>query len=91
MGVLFDRRIIMPQCPKCNKPPPEGMGGNYNIYVPWIIDTFGREEYDQMIINSRTPQNITTSDLRDLAKEFRLEYNQYKKGELEPLGWVTAV
>lgn len=76
MGILFDERIVRPQCPTCNLPPPRGKGGNYGVYVPWIIDTYGRDVYDMLLFSSKRSVKMTPADLRELSNFYRKEFNR---------------
>lgn len=75
-GILFEEKVVRPQCPTCNLPPPRGKGGNYNIYVPWIIDTYGRDVYDMLLSNSKKAVKLTIADLRELSDYYRQQVKE---------------
>jgi hypothetical protein len=50
-AILFDTRIIRPQCYGCNI----GRGGNYQVFVPKLIRELGQEVYEQIERDSHKP------------------------------------
>ena len=69
--VLFLEEIIKPQCSKCNVL----LSGNYERFVPKLIDMYTREQYDEWVIESRKPLKRTKADYVRLVYELtaRLE------------------
>ena len=63
--VLFLEEIIKPQCGKCNVL----MSGNYERFVPKLIDMYTREQYDDWVIESRKPLKRTKVDYVRLVYE----------------------
>lgn len=66
-AVLFDIRIVKPQCSGCNL----FGGGQYRIFTRKLIDELGLKEYDKVVHNSTTLMPL---------KEFQFEeiYRKYK-------------
>ena len=56
--VLFLEEVIKPQCPKCNVI----MKGNYERFVPALIDMYTSEQYDEWVTESRKPLKRTKGD-----------------------------
>lgn len=73
-AVLFDLRVIRPQCPQCNI----WRGGAYHEYTLKMIDQFGREEVDRLLSLRHKVVKFTRSDLEELIEAFK-----EKLGELE--------
>jgi len=71
MGILFEEKVVRPQCPRCNMPPPYGKGGNYNIYVPWLIDQYGRDGYDELLTQSNTPTKYLAVELKEMEQKYK--------------------
>ena len=67
-AVLFDERLVKPQCAGCNL----FGGGQYRIFTRKLIDELGLEEYDKMVQNSTTLLPMDES-------EFKEVYEKYKK------------
>lgn len=63
--VLFLEEVIKPQCPKCNII----LSGNYEIFVPKLIDLYTRDQYDKWVIESRKPFKRTKGEYVALVRE----------------------
>lgn len=73
-AVLFDERLVKPQCMGCNI-----FGrGQYRIFTRKLIDELGLVEYDKMVHES-----TTLMPLKDF--QFKEIYEKYKKLNKEVL------
>lgn len=55
-----------PQCYRCNV----ALHGNYANYTKFIVDTYGIEVIDELIVLSRTIPKYTKQDLLELTKKY---------------------
>lgn len=67
-GVLFLEEVVRPQCYGCNI----GRGGNYEVFIPKLIELYGMDGYQEFVRMKNTPKKYTIMDLQDL-------YNEYKE------------
>ena len=66
-AVLFNERLVRPQCVGCNV-----FGrGQYQIFTRKLIDELGLEVYDQIVTQSRIPVKYKVSDYLDIEKKYR--------------------
>ena len=63
--VLFLEEVCRPQCYGCNV----GRGGNYEVFIPKLIDLYTREQYDNWVAESRKPMKRTRADYLELIGE----------------------
>ena len=66
-SILFCEEIVFPQCYGCNV----RKYGNKEVYVPWFIDKFSRELYDEVVIKKHTPFKYTIQELEDLKEHYK--------------------
>ena len=67
-AVLFDIRIVKPQCVGCNK----FGGGQYQIFAYKLIKELGMGVYEKILFNSHKAVKYTIFDFEDI-------YEKYKK------------
>ena len=72
--VLFLEEVIKPQTYRENV----AMGGNYNIFIPKLIDEYGLDQYQEWVIESRKPFKRTKADYVALVYEL-----EARLGDLE--------
>ena len=60
-AVLFDERIVKPQCPRCNI----FLGGSYAAYTLRILDEVGRDKVDEFLALKHQTLKFTRSDLEE--------------------------
>lgn len=60
-AVLFDERIVKPQCPRCNI----FLGGNYAAYTLRMLDSVGRTQVDELLALKHQTVKFTRSDLEE--------------------------
>jgi len=72
-AVLFDERLVKPQCAGCNL----FGGGQYRIFTRKLIDELGLIEYDKMVHESTTLISLKEYQFQEI-------YEKYKK-KLEEL------
>lgn len=73
-AILFEERIVKPQCAGCNI----WGRGQYQIFTRKLIDELGLEEYDSIVSQSRIPVQYKTNDYLEIEKTY--------KDKLERLG-----
>jgi hypothetical protein len=67
-AVLFDERLVKPQCAGCNL----FGGGQYRIFTRKLIDELGLKEYDKMVHDSTTSLPLKEYQFKEI-------YEKYKK------------
>ena len=65
-GILFEEKLIHPQCKHCNI----FLGGNYGEYALFMIDTYGRKEFERLRALKHTTIKRSELDYLDIEKEF---------------------
>lgn len=66
-AILFHEKIVHVQCPGCNGP----KGGNYQVYSLFMIDTYGREEFERLINLKNTILKLSEIDLIGIARTYQ--------------------
>lgn len=66
-SVLFDERVIRPQCPVCNL----WRGGAYHAYTLKMIDEVGREKVEELLALKSKVVKYSHSDLEDLIETYK--------------------
>ena len=72
--ILFCEEVIKPQCKGCNV----FQSGNYNVFIPKLIDEIGRERYEYLLKESKKPLNIKYNDMKDIYDKY-LKLNEEMK------------
>ena len=67
-SILFEEAITFPQCYGCNCM----KSGNKEVFIPWFIDTYGRDFYEKMRRQKNKTVKFSYSDLEE-------KYEHYKK------------
>lgn len=76
-AILFESKILKPQCYSCNV----GRQGNYEVFVMKLIQEIGIEEYERILVKKRQEKKFTLDELEALEQWFI--------GKLELLDEVT--
>ena len=63
--VLFLEEVCRPQCYGCNV----GRGGNYEVFIPKLIDLYTKEQYEAWVAESRRPFKRTRADYLELIED----------------------
>ena len=71
-GILFLEEICRPQCARCNV----FMGGRPDIFIPYLIDMYGREGYDEFLRMKHEPKKFYVDELLQWAAEWEAEVNR---------------
>lgn len=68
-GVLFDERIIRPQCRYCNRM----RNGNYEVFITRLMreHLWTADDWDAVVTEGRRPRNLTVGELLDLIDEYK--------------------
>lgn len=66
-SILFLEEIVRPQCYGCNV----GQGGMYEVFVPKLIDLYGRCGYEEFVRLKNTSVKFTVEDLLDMEADFK--------------------
>lgn len=66
-AVLFDERIVHPQCPRCNI----WLGGNYAAYTLKMIDFYGREKVEEFLALKHKLVKFTRTDLEEMIEAYK--------------------
>lgn len=68
-GILFLEEVVRPQCKYCNGP----LGGRPEVYVPILIDWYGKDGLDEFAAMKLKPLKLTIKDLRGMEEEFKIK------------------
>src|SRR3569623_575249 len=71
-GILFLEEICRPQCPHCNV----FMGGKPDVFIPYLIDLYGREGYDEFMLMKHEPRKFYVDELLQCARDWEAEANR---------------
>lgn len=66
-SILFEEKIVRPQCTGCNI----WGGGKYSIFTRKLIDELGLDGYDVMITQSRQTRKYTVNELLELEEKYK--------------------
>lgn len=66
-GVLFLEEVVRPQCMACNV----FKGGMYEVFIPKLIDLYGRDGYEEFVRLKNTPTKFTIPELEDMMEEWK--------------------
>ncbi|TVL99546.1 MAG: hypothetical protein CV087_17455 [Candidatus Brocadia sp. WS118] len=66
-AVLFDERLVKPQCAGCNI----FGGGQYRIFTRKLIDELGLEKYDEMVKNSTTLMPLKDFQFKEIYEKYK--------------------
>lgn len=73
--ILFEERVIKPQCRRCNI----FLGGNYQSFVPRLIREIGIKEYEELERLSHTPIKRDRSYYENLIENFSNRIGKLEK------------
>lgn len=68
-SILFLEEIVRPQCARCNV----FKGGVLEVYVPYLIDTYGRDGYEELLRMKGQSRKFTRIELEEMTLEFKSE------------------
>lgn len=71
-GILLLEEIVRPQCVACNR----FRGGMPDIFIPYLIDMYGREGYDEFLRMKHEPKKFYVDELLQWAAEWEAEVNR---------------
>ena len=66
-SILFEEKIVRPQCVGCNM----WGGGKYGVFTRKLIDELGFKEYDVMVTQSRQTRKFTVDELLELEEKYK--------------------
>lgn len=66
-AVLFDERIVKPQCPRCNI----FLGGSYAAYTLRMLDEVGRAKVDELLALKHQTLKYTRTDLQEKIDHYK--------------------
>jgi len=66
-AVLFDERVVRPQCVVCNI----FLAGNYAVYTLRMLDENGRQCVDDLLALKNQTLKVTRSDLEEKIAHYR--------------------
>jgi hypothetical protein len=66
-SILFNDECCFAQCYRCNCI----LHGNKERYIPWFLDTFGKQKYDELLRLKGKPKKWTQQDLEELQKKLK--------------------
>ena len=75
--VLFLEEVCRPQCYGCNV----GRGGNYEIFIPKLLDTYTKRQFEIWVAESRKPMKRYKSDYLTLIAELQAQLDEYDEQE----------
>ena len=68
-SILFDERIVRPQCKRCNI----FLRGNYDIFHAKLIKEYGKDFLNEINKLKKTIKKFTQSELRELYEHYKRE------------------
>ena len=71
-AILFDETIVHAQCVHCNY----HKKGNYELYVPFLVEKHGQDWYDKKVAFSKMPCKL---DFKVISDHYRLKYKELKE------------
>lgn len=71
-AILFDEEIVHAQCVSCNY----HKKGNYELYIPILIERHGQEWYDLKVAFSKKPCKL---DFKAISDYYRIKYKKLKE------------
>lgn len=74
-SILLEDRIIFAACYQCNIT----KSGNKEVYIPWFIDTYGKELYDNMRRKKSTPVKYSKTDYERYIWHFKKQYKELEQ------------
>lgn len=66
-AILFEERVVRPQCVGCNL---YGRG-QYQIFTRKLIDELGLEVYDEIVSKARIPVKYSVQDYLDIESRYK--------------------
>lgn len=72
-SVLFDERVVRPQCPRCNI----FLSGNYSAYTLRMLDEHGREHVDGLLSLRSKTLKFTRGDIVEKINEYKHRLAQF--------------
>jgi hypothetical protein len=66
-AILFEERVVRPQCVGCNL---YGRG-QYQIFTRKLIDELGLDTYDQIVSKARIPVKYTIADYETIEAKYK--------------------
>ena len=77
-SILFDENIVYPQCYTCNCM----LHGNKEAYIPWFIDKFGRDKYDEKVRQKKQTLKYSESELEEMRLLYKQKANSLEAGKV---------
>ena len=74
-AILFDERIVRPQCKRCNI----FLKGNYDIFHAKLIKEYGPGILDEINKLKKTVKKFTQSELREKYEHYKNEVEKFKE------------
>lgn len=65
-SILFEDKVLRPQCYGCNV----GRGGNYEVFVLKLIQEYGEEGYKKLLAQKFQAKKFTIMELEELIEEY---------------------
>ncbi len=73
-SILFLEEIVRPQCVACNM----FKAGMYEVFIPKLIDLYGREGYEEFVRMKHQPRKFTVEELKEMEDEWTTWLKQNK-------------
>lgn len=73
-GVLFLEEVVRPQCVSCNM----FKGGMYEVFIPKLIDLYGRDGYEEFVQMKNTTVKFTIPELEDMETYYKEQLEAVK-------------
>lgn len=68
-GVLFLEEVVRPQCMACNV----FKGGMYEVFIPKLIDLYGRDGYQEFVVLKNTAVKFTIPELLEMEAGWKAQ------------------
>jgi len=69
-ALRYEEENIHPQCYRCNV----NLSGNAGQYYQYMINFYGKDKMDDMVIRSNQVSKLTTGDLLALEADYKMLY-----------------
>lgn len=76
-SILFDERLVRPQCKRCNI----FLKGNYDVFHAKLIKEYGKDFLDEINRLKKTVKKFTQSELRELYEYYKSEVEKLEVKE----------
>ena len=66
-GILFEEKVVKPQCVSCNL----YAGGKPDEFHAKLVEEYGAEEFQRLVQQKHTPRRFSVSDLQEMRESYK--------------------